>query len=167
MKPAELDEEFLTVVNRHQPLIHKVCRTYADTPEDGKDLFQEILYQLWRSYPSFQGRSQVATCVYRVALNTAITAARKKYRTPLHVPLDDEVHHPPAPETASGYTARAQLLHRAIAKLSPVERALVMLYLEDLSYKEMSDILGLSESNVGLKLNRIRSKLQDWAGGSQ
>jgi RNA polymerase sigma-70 factor (ECF subfamily) len=161
MKPGDIDQEFLAVVNRYQPLVHRVCRMYADTPEDRKDLFQETLFQLWRSYPSFQGRSHVATWVYRVALNTAITAVRKKGRAPEHVPLDEGASHENISTDASARDSRADLVYRAIGTLSPVERALVMLYLEDLSYREMADILGLSESNVGVKLNRIRSKLQD------
>ncbi len=166
MKPADLDEEFLTAVNRYQPLIHKVCRMYANTPEDRQDLFQEVLYQLWRSYPSFQGRSGLATWVYRVALNTAITTARKRWRTPEHVELDQDIRDQPIPERVPDRDPRTHLLYHAIGMLSPIERALVMLYLEDVGYKEMSDILGLSESNIGVKLHRIRAKLQNLARGS-
>ncbi len=167
MKAAEIDQEFLAVVNRYQAVVRKVCRIYADTPEERRDLFQETLYQLWRSYPSFRGRSHVATWIYRIALNTAITAVRKKRRMPEHVPLDGDFVRENTPSDDSHQDSRTDLLYRAVEMLSPVERALVMLYLEDLSYKEMANILGLSESNIGVKLNRIRSKLQNLTRGSQ
>ena len=166
MKPGDIDQEFLAVLNRYQPLVRRVCRMYADTPEERTDLFQETLYQLWRSYPSFQGRSHVATWVYRVALNTAITAVRKKRRTPEHVPLNEDSGHGTISTHDPEPDLRVDVLYRAMDALTPIERALVMLYLDDISYQEMADILGLSESNIGVKLNRIRSKLQDWLRGS-
>lgn len=160
MKAEHINDEFLELVNRYQPVIHRVCRMYADSPEDRRDLFQETLYQLWRSYPSFKGRSNFSTWVYRIALNTAITALRREQKRPPNVEFQDDMQHVPAPSGALDDAQRTAQLYRAIRSLNDVERALVMLYLDDLSYKEMADILGLSESNIGVKLNRIKAKLQ-------
>ena len=163
MKPGDIDQEFLELVNRYQPVIHKVCWIYADSLEDRQDLFQEILFQLWRSYPSFQGKSNFSTWMYRIALNRAITALRRETAKPEHVELDAERIETPAAAVAPTSGEQVELLYRLIRKLSRVERALVMLYLEDLSYREMSEVLGLSESNIGVKLNRIKAKLQELA----
>ena len=165
MKAGDVDQQFLELVNRYQPGIHKVCRMYADSPEDRQDLFQDILFQLWRSYPSFQGRSNFSTWMYRIALNTAITGLRKETSKPEHVELDAEAIQTPA--AATGASEQVEVLYWLIRKLSRVDRALVMLYLEDLSYREMSEVLGLSESNVGVKLNRIKARLQEMAGEAQ
>ena len=160
MKAEHINDEFLELVNRYQPVIHRVCRMYADSPEDRRDLFQETLYQLWRSYPSFKGWSNFSTWVYRIALNTAITALRREKKRPYNVEFQDDMQQVPAPSGALDDAQRTGRLYRAIRSLNDVERALVMLYLDELSYKEMADVLGLSESNVGVKLNRIKAKLQ-------
>lgn len=162
MKAERIDQEFLELVNKHQPVIYKVCRMYADTAEDRRDLFQETLYQLWRSYPSFKGRSNFGTWMYRIALNTAITALRRQRRKLEYVEVDDDIEQKLISQHTLGEAQRTNLLNRAIQTLNPIERALVMLYLENLSYKEMSEILGLSENNVGVKLNRIKTKLQNF-----
>ena len=167
MKAADVDQQFLELVNRYQPVIHKVCRMYADSPEDRQDLFQDILFQLWRSYPSFQGRSNFSTWMYRIALNTAIAALRKEIRKPEHVGLDGEAIPAAAPGVEAGAAERVEALYGLVRKLSRVDRALVMLYLEDLSYREMSEVLGLSESNIGVKLNRIKARLQALAKETQ
>ena len=159
-KPKEVDEQFVELVNRHQPVIHKVCRMYADSPEDRQDLLQDVLFQLWRSYPSFQGKSKFSTWMYRIALNTAITRLRKETRKAEHVELDAGAIAASTPAMTPGAGEQLEALYRLIRKLSRVDRALVMLYLEDLSYREMSEILGLSESNIGVKLNRIKARLQ-------
>jgi RNA polymerase sigma-70 factor (ECF subfamily) len=133
---------------------------YADGPEDREDLFQETVYQLWRSFPSFAGRSAPGTWIYRVALHTAISALRRRSNARRHVPLEAERLEVAA---ASAEEDRSELLYRLLRKLSEVDRALVLLHLEDLSYREIGAVLGLSESNVGVKLNRIKAKLQSFA----
>ncbi len=167
MKAGEVDQEFLELVNRYQPVIHKVCWMYAHSPEDRQDLFQDILFHLWRSYPAFQGRSNFSTWMYRIALNTAITAFRRETRKPEHVELDAEAIPMSAPASAAGGAEQGEILYRLIRKLSRLDRALVMLYLEDLSYREMSEVLGLSEGNIAVKLNRIRTRLKELAKEGQ
>lgn len=163
MKPEPLEQEFLEFLNRYQLTLRRVCRTYADSAEDREDLFQEMVYQLWRSYPSFRGESARSTWMYRVALNTAISALRGKTKRDRHIAPVEDLEQLPAREQKSGTSEQAGMLYRTIRRLNRVDRAVVLLYLEDLSYKELASILGLSESNVGVKLNRIRAKLQGFA----
>jgi len=162
-RPEGMEQEFLDFLNRYQPVLRRVCRMYADSPEDREDLFQETVYQLWRSYPSFRGESSRETWVYRVACNTAISALRKKTKPDRNVAMEEDLAQVPSPDPRGGEAGRIDLLHRMIRRLNQVERTLVLLYLEDLSYKDLANILGLSERNVGVKLSRIRVKLQSFA----
>lgn len=158
VKESAFDEPFLALLNGHQGVIHRISRAYATSDLDREDLFQEIVYQLWRSYPKYRGESSPITWLYRVALNTALTAVRKSARRPRLVPLEaSDQHVAPQPRTHESETAA---LHLAIARLDDVERALLMCYLEDLSYGRISEILGISESNVGVRLSRIKTKLR-------
>lgn len=159
MIAEKIESEFIDLVNRHQGLIHRMCRVYATTVSDRQDLFQDILYHLWKSYPAFKHEAAFTTWMYRIALNTAITSLRKFKRKPRHVGIDETIENAlQAADESSGDDI--ELLHQVIKKLNPIERALIMLYLENLSHKEMSEVLGLSVSNIGVKLSRIKSKLQ-------
>lgn len=141
-------------------MLYKVCRLYCFTAPDRQDLFQEIVFQLWRSYPSFRGEARISTWLYRIALNTAISGLRKKRRLitsvdPEQLPGDlQDIQYPAEKEE------QVQLLYAAIDKLTEVEKALTMLYLEDKSYQEMEEILGISQNNLRVKMNRIRDKLR-------
>ncbi len=167
--PQGIDEGFVALINRHRPMLERVCRIYADGSEERKDLFQEVVYQLWRSYPAFRGEASVRTWMYRVALNTAITAFRQHAARPEHVELEEEL--PPGSkqggkvETAE--KGRVEMLYRGIRSLNKVDRALVTLYLEGFEYREIAETLGLTETNVGVKLNRIKTKLQEWVRGQK
>ena len=167
MKPEGTDQEFLEFLNRFQYMIRRVCNMYADSPEDREDLFQEICYQLWRSYPSFRGGSSRETWMYRVALNSAVSALRRKTKASKHIELDTDLAQVSSPDPRADRDMRVDDLFSMIRRLNHVDRALVLLYLEDLSYKELASILGLSESNVGVKLNRIKAKLQSFARGQE
>lgn len=154
--------EFVKIISDHQGIIYKVCRMYGDSPEEVDDLFQDIVLNLWRSIASFDDGSKVSTWMYRVALNTAITGLRKhKRRRDLEAPMPpDQIA-----STAPIYNDEAQQLYQAIRQLSKIERALITLYLDDYSYREMADILGISENNVGVRLNRIKRKLKKLVSG--
>lgn len=129
---------------------------YTDNRMDHEDLFQEILAQLWKGYQNFRGESKVSTWIYRVGLYTAITYIKKVMRERETLNEISE----PATEIPKTEESNEDLLLNSIKSLNDTDRAFILLYLEDKSYKEMADILGMSESNVGVKLNRIKSKLK-------
>lgn len=153
-----MEKEFLKTIHDFQKIIFKVCNVYRDSKEDQEDLFQEIVYQLWKSYPAFKKESKVSTWIYRIALNTAIAVYRKS-----KVPIDyyeefPESIHPSGEKTVSENEER---LFWALRKLNDVEKAVISLYLEDFSYLEISEITGLSVNNVTVRLNRIKNKLKE------
>ena len=151
-----MDEvQFLQLIRQHQGIIHKICRLYRDTPEDRQDLFQEIVFQLWKSVPAFSSQSAFSTWMYRVALSTAIATFRKKKPDIRYMPLVPEEQ-----EASEEYNEQREQLMEALRKLNDADKALIALYLEDLSYQEIAAITGLTENNVGVKLNRIKTKIQ-------
>ena len=162
----EAEGRFLEVLGQHEQIINKVIRIYRIDSEDRRDLFQEIVYQLWRSYESFKGESRVSTWIYRVALNTAITSLRKSKKVPEQTELNDQVVHGQESFDTPDRGEQVQQLYSAIRSLGEVDRALVMLYLEELSYKEIAEVLGLTEDNVGVKLNRIKTRLRVLIGAN-
>ena len=152
-----MKDKFTDEVLTHQGLIHKICRMYRDSREDQEDLFQEIVYQLWKSYPQFQGKSKITTWMYRIGLNTAMAAFRKPT-----VKIDHSgiIAGQKLPQEPQGDSWKEDLLFAAIRELDQDERAFIALYLEDLSYAEISEVIGISQSNVGVRLNRIKTKLK-------
>jgi len=145
-------------LNKHKGLFFKVVRAYAFNPHDQDDLFQEISVQVWHSIPNFRGDSGVATWIYRVALYSAIawTRREKKHRDGKQ-PLTEAEH--ALIETAKFKDSRLEWLYEQIAQLNEIDRSLTLLLLDGFSYKEMAAILGISESNVGVKINRIKKYL--------
>jgi len=162
--PEETEQGFLEIVRRHERLIGKLALLYAVSPEDRKDLSQEILFQLWRSYGSFKGESSWSTWIYRVALNTAITSFRRSRNFPEHDELKEGIPVESRSHEDLELHERTQLLYRAIRSLNKADRALITLYLEDLSYREIAEILGISEDNAGVRLNRIKKRLRSFFG---
>ncbi|MCP1382891.1 RNA polymerase sigma factor [Runella salmonicolor] len=148
---------FLTLMAEHQGIIHKICRLYRDSREDREDLFQEITFQLWKSFPSFKGNSLISTWLYRIALNTAIASYRKEKPTIDYVETLPEFAEEPQNEEL---ILRQERLLTAMKQLSESEKAIIALYLDDLSYLQIAEILGISENNVGVKINRIKTKIQ-------
>ena len=163
MPDEKLESLFKNLLADHGGAVLKVARAYTLTPEDSQDLAQEILLQAWRSLPQFQGRSNASTWFYRVALNTAIGWHRKENRRRLRqksiIDVDELCV---ASSDVATQTAQRELIERlyvAIRRLPKTDAALVLLYLDDFSYAQMADVLGISESNVGVKLNRAKSAL--------
>ena len=158
------DQGFLALVNENRPRILKICRVYAWNREDQDDLYQEILVQIWRSLPSLQEAAHADTWLYRVALNTAISFLRKRAARKAAFPFSfghqqirrmaDE-QQGASPEDSAPLAA----LYESIAKLDGVEKALITLFLEDLSYEQMAEVLGVSASHVGVMLHRAKKKL--------
>ena len=159
MKNQEIRDNFVKLIEKNQGIIFKVSKMYCDNEADREDLFQDILIQLWNAYPSFKGLSKFSTWMYRVALNTAIARVRKGKKleneqlTPeFKMDVVDGGHE-------NDLEDRIKLLHRAISKLNKAEKAIIMLYMDDYSYEDISDIAGISVSNVGVKIVRIKKKL--------
>jgi RNA polymerase sigma-70 factor (ECF subfamily) len=153
-----MEKQFLRVIHDHQKIVYKVCRVYRDNREDQEDLFQEIVYQLWKSYPGFKGESKVSSWIYRIALNTAIAVYRKsKISIDYYEEFPEYIH----PSNEKEISENEERLFWALRKLNDAEKAVISLYLEDFSYQEIAAITGLSESNVGVRLNRIKNKLRE------
>jgi len=157
---VELEQQFEKQIKEHELLIRKVCRMYAFAGADRQDLFQDIIIQLWQAYPKFKGDAKFSTWLYRVAINTAITGLRRKKNfitsyEPANLPAhfsDDNSSH--------AEEERLQHLQKAIELLNEVEKAIIMLYMEERSYEEMEEILGISQGTLRVKMNRIKDKLR-------
>jgi RNA polymerase sigma-70 factor, ECF subfamily len=159
-----LTDEAIIKIQEHQPLIRKVSLLYAQDSDEADDMFQEICIQAWRAYPQFKGDSKFSTWLYRVAINTAISWIRKEKKHKLGSSPDDDKWYGINDE-APFYVEeekREQIaaMYRAIAKLNEIDRSLVLLYLEDVAYNEMSEILGLTVVNLKVKMNRVKKRLK-------
>ncbi|TKB99594.1 RNA polymerase sigma factor [Pedobacter cryotolerans] len=146
---------FLQLLNSNQGIIGKVCSIYCNYKEDYEDLFQEITYQAYKGYPTFRGEAKFSTWLYRIALNTAMSSFRKKK------PLLNFVAELPDETIFSDEEQHNQNQHLiyAIKQLNEGDRAIITLYLEELSYAEIASIIGISENNTAVKINRIKNKL--------
>ncbi|MBN2807731.1 MAG: sigma-70 family RNA polymerase sigma factor [Prolixibacteraceae bacterium] len=158
------NEEFLNTVNSNQGIIHKVCGIYCDTPEDREDLFQEIVAQLWRSYPAFRNESKVSTWMYKVSLNTAITHLKKAKRRPDRDDIERNNVQLIEEEYDDSHEENIKQLHHAVSKLTGIEKSITLLYLEDKKYEEIAEIVGITQNYVRVKMNRIKAKLKKMMG---
>lgn len=165
--PEALFKDWL---NEHSGAVLKVARAYTLTSEDCQDLAQEILLQVWRSLPQFQWRASASTWIYRVALNTALGWHRKERRRQSRQQPMFEVEDLPIaePECSQQVAQRetVEQLYNAIHQLPKTDAALVLLHLEEMSYREMADVLGISENNVGVKLSRAKKALSELMKGT-
>lgn len=153
-------DEFLSLLESHKAMIHKVCHLYCWNESDREDLFQEIVIQLWKAWPGFRGESRFSTWLYRIALNTAISGLRRQKNNLI---LIEPEKMPSGIKDDSGDIAKEERLNElytAIRQLSELERAIVMLYLEDKGYDDMEYILGINQNNLRVKMNRIKEKLR-------
>ena len=141
-----------------------MCSIYCDTLEDREDLFQEVVAQLWRSYPTFRSESKVSTWMYRVALNTAITHFKKSKRRPDKSQYDNSLLQIEDDCYDETFDEQVKLLHSAIAKLTGIEKSIILLYLEDKPYEEIAEIIGITQNYVRVKMNRIKGKLKKLMG---
>ena len=158
MSEKEQKEIFYDWLKKYKGLLFKVIRAYAFNLNDQDDLFQEITIQIWNSIPNFRGDSAASTWVYRVSLYCAISWSKKeKKHTDGKQSLDGISHM--LTEISSFKDSRVEWLYKKISKLNEIDRSLTLLLLDGFSYKEMSNILGISESNVGVKINRIKKDL--------
>lgn len=154
------EKKFIDLINAHQGLIHKVCIMYESDREIRNDLFQEIVLQLWRSFPTFRGESKITTWMYRIALNTAISGYRKQTRNVKTEDLNDFHFNICEQAGADDSEENVQRLHQAIRQLSEIERAMIMMALEEVPYEEIAETIGITQNNVRVRMNRIREKLK-------
>ncbi|MBR1804041.1 MAG: sigma-70 family RNA polymerase sigma factor [Muribaculaceae bacterium] len=151
------EQEFERLAREHKSTIYSVCYMFSKDSDEVNDLFQEVLVNLWRGMASFQGRSDVRTWVWRVALNTCITSERKKKKNatvPLTMDIDLFDDH-------DRDTQQVQMLRNRISRLQPFDRAIVLLWLENMSYDEIAAIVGITAKNVGVRLYRIKEQLKN------
>jgi RNA polymerase sigma-70 factor (ECF subfamily) len=154
------EKKFINLIQEHQGLIHKICMMYENDPDVRNDLFQEIVLQLWKSFPTFRGEAKITTWMYRIALNTAISGYRRQSR---HVKTEDlQEFHYNISENYSGEDREDdfQKLQWAIRQLSEIERAMIMMALEEIPYEEIAETIGITQNNVRVRMNRIREKLR-------
>ncbi|PHN04833.1 RNA polymerase sigma factor [Flavilitoribacter nigricans] len=154
---AEFYQEY---IENNRAIIARICRAYTDNEVDFQDYFQEVCLQLWKSKDNFRQQAKLSTWIYRVSLNVCLSLVRKKRQDPKELgPAVENLSVPPRP-VEDPQQRQLELLYRQIRQLKEVDRALILLYLEEKSYEEMSQILGISVSNVGVKINRIKEKLK-------
>ena len=151
---------FLHIITENQGIIHKVCSIYCDSEEDRRDLFQEILVQLWKSFPSFRNESKFTTWMYRVALNTAITSFKKDKRQPDKSGITFENLHLAEELYDTGTDDQIKMLNIAVSQLTGIEKSIILLFLEDKKYEEIAEITGITQNYVRVKMNRIKKKLK-------
>ena len=156
----ETEKASISQLQENQNIIHKVCRIYTTDEDSHKDLFQEITIQLWKAYPQFRGDSKFTTWAYRVSLNTAISLYRKKSRNIETREYNANFHHIENIDYNYEQEEQLKLLYQAIQQLNDIEKALILLYLEDKDYVEIAETLGISEVNARVKMNRVKTKLK-------
>ena len=158
LKAGDDKHSFVLLINEHQSLIYKVCNAYCTEQAEREDLFQEIIIQIWKSWPQFRGEARFSTWLYRIALNTAISGLRKKRLAVSS--LESMPRAMEIPAEPSNLREQQDALNHAINRLSSIEKAIVMMYLDDKSYEEMEAVLGISQNTLRVKMNRIKEKLR-------
>ncbi|MBS0557142.1 MAG: sigma-70 family RNA polymerase sigma factor [Proteobacteria bacterium] len=162
MAAASIDGQFRELLERHRGIVFKVANSYARGAQDREDLAQEIAVQLWRAFPKYDGTRAFSTWMYRVALNVAISHLRERSRYDSHhEPLDMTVHDGADTNADVETDARLRELNRCIARLEPLDRALLILYLDERSQRDIAEILGISETNVATKIGRLKQRLRN------
>ena len=154
------EKEFESHIKEHELLLHKVSCMYAYNNTDRQDLFQEIVIQLWKAFPNFKGDAKISTWMYRIAINTAITGLRKTKKLITSYEPHTIPEHAVDEATSLQKEEQVKELYNAIERLNQVEKAIVMLYMEDRSYEDMEEILGINQGNLRVKMNRIKDKLK-------
>lgn len=159
-----MKKEFKNIIDQHNGILYKIGRSYTTEEADFKDLYQEILIQLWKSLDKFQGKSKISTWIYRVALNTALTYKRNSKRRKLSDSLDKmnekvACSGGEAMEVMKETEQKIELLYKCINLLKKDERAIILLHLDGRKYEEIAEIIGLTKNHVGVKIKRIKGRL--------
>ena len=159
MDTRKLEKQFVDFVTEYKQIIYKVCYIYPTDSDSLNDLYQETVINLWKSFPRFRGECKASTWVYRIALNTCISFFRKSNSRPVVVPITIDLESAFADEEEK--TSQLRELYRMINMLGKLERALILLWLEERSHQEIADILGISKNYVAVKLYRIKENLKN------
>ncbi|SDI41806.1 RNA polymerase sigma factor [Chryseobacterium taeanense] len=156
-----LEQEFLEKIEMHKGIIFKISKMYMDDKDDRDDLFQEITYQVWKSYPNFRGQSEFSTWLYRIALNTAIVFLKNEKKRNFITGENFVEYKIPYEEFDNEKEEKLNAMYKAIHQLNSIDKAFIFYYLEDFSGKEIAEQMGISEGNVRVKMNRAKNKLKD------
>lgn len=154
---------FKELLNENKRIISKICRAYSNDSQEFEDYFQEVAIQLWKAYNNYKGEAKISTWVYRISLNVCLTEVRKKKRRIVTASLDPEYEG--SSEDHKADKDQVDRLYTAIRSLKKMDRAIILLYLEEKKYKEMAEILGINISHIGVKVNRIKKELKDMLNG--
>lgn len=154
------EREFLELTNRYGHIITRICFSYSGNAADMEDLRQDVMINIWNGLKYFKGESSPITWIYRVTLNTCVSMIRKQSRKVKTFSFDSIITELPDDETDSGYIERLEKLHEMMAMLTPVDKAILTMRLDERSYDEIAEVTGLSISNVATRLNRIKNKLK-------
>ena len=152
-----IEQEFLSVIREYERVIYKVCYLYTTPTATLNDLYQDVVLNLWKAFPKFRRECKISTWIYRIALNTCISFIRKEKNIPEIVTLTQEADRS---EEDDETQTMLQQLYRMINRLGQLEKSIILLYLEEKSYEDISEITGLTVTNVATKLNRIKDKLK-------
>lgn len=161
VKSISAEQEFLSQIEKHRGILFKISKMYMDNAEDQRDLFQEITYQAWKSFPKFRGESQFGTWLYRIALNTAIIFLKKEKKKVTINSDQIENFNISNDENNSETEEKLNQMYAAINQLNNIDKALIFYYLENFSGKEIAEEMGITEVNVRVKLNRAKTKLKE------
>lgn len=161
MGPVNVKAQFLQLIEKNKGIIYKVARSYGKNEEDRQDLFQEIVIQLWRAFERYNDEYKLSTWMYRIALNVAISFYRKeRRRMESNLPLTESMADIADDNPQAEQDANIRLLQQFINELKELDKALMILYLESKSYREMAEILGITETNVATRINRAKEQLK-------
>ncbi len=152
------EQAFIKILEENQQRIQKICGMYTTTPEDCKDLVQEVILNIWKAYPSFEGKSAITTWIYRITLNVCLKKRFYRQKDQATLSLEDLKFEPKTPMNDSS-NEKFLALKECISQLEFSDRAIIILFLEDMPYKEIAEIIGISENYVAVKIKRIKAKL--------
>ena len=153
-------EDFLSIIDANKRIIFKICNSYCKNADDREDLAQEIIFQLWKSWSSFNANYKLSTWMYRIALNVAISFYRKERKTTDTVLMGDHVIEIADEQIEESLETNLNALQQFINELKPLDKALMILYLEEKPQKEIAEIMGITSSNVATKIGRIKEQLK-------
>lgn len=161
MNAAETKDIFLYVIEANKGIIYKIANSYCNDPEDRKDLFQEIVSQLWKAFGNYSSKNKYSTWIYRIALNVAISFYRKENRRKaISSPISESVFNLVDYTDNSETESKLRMLQLFIQDLKDMDKALLLLYLEEKSHREIAEIIGITETNVATKIGRIKQLLK-------